>query len=121
MVLTDEPHGGLKLSKFHLSWRSLSDCAGVAHLQVAYLTKKLQAARADSAAAEEARQKLAQRDHDISATLSDMHRDMAGHVARRNSCAQCITSTFFFPSTLMPALSWPTSGAMLRMHLHACN
>ena len=93
----------------------------MAHLQVAYLTKKLQAARAASAAAEEARQKLAQRDHDISATLSDMHRDMAGHVVRCTFCAQCIRSAFLFPATLMLALSWPTSGAMLRMRFHACN
>jgi hypothetical protein len=80
---------------------------------VAYLTKKLQAARADSAAAEEARQKLAQRDRDISATLADMHRDMAGHVVRCTSCALCMRSTLFFPVILMLAPSWLTSSVIL--------
>ncbi|CAL5228113.1 g11189 [Coccomyxa viridis] len=48
--------------------------------QAAYLSRKLQAAKADFAAADEARQKLAQRDREVSATMSDMHRDMASHV-----------------------------------------
>ena len=51
-------------------------------LQVAYLSRKLQAAKGDCAAAAEARQKLAQRDREVSATMADMHRDMASHVVR---------------------------------------
>ena len=60
------------------SWRTC--------LQAAYLSRKLQAAKADFAAADEARQKLAQRDREVSATMSDMHRDMASHVVRMSAC-----------------------------------
>ena len=51
-------------------------------VQVAYLSKKLQAAKADFAAADEARRALAQRDREAAAAMADMHRDMAGHVVR---------------------------------------
>ena len=52
-------------------------------VQVAYLSKKLQAAKADFTAADEARRTLAQRDREAAATMANMHRDMAGHVVRR--------------------------------------
>ncbi len=51
-------------------------------VQVAYLSKKLQAAKADLAAADEARRALSQRDREAAAAMADMHRDMAGHVVR---------------------------------------
>ena len=54
----------------------------VLRVQVAYLSKKLQAAKADFAAADEARRALAQRDREAAAAMADMHRDMAGHVVR---------------------------------------
>ena len=59
-------------------------CSGsqCTYVQVAYLSRKLQAARGDFAAAAEARQRLAQRDREVSATMADMHRDMACHVVR---------------------------------------
>ena len=49
-------------------------------VQVAYLSKKLQAAKADFAAADEARRTLALRDREAAVAMADMHRDMAGHV-----------------------------------------
>ena len=54
----------------------------VPSVQAAYLSKKLQAARADFAAADEARRALAQRDREAAAAMAGMHRDMAGHVVR---------------------------------------
>lgn len=54
----------------------------VLRVKVAYLSKKLQAAKADFAAADEARRALAQRDREAAAVMADMHRDMAGHVVR---------------------------------------
>ena len=54
-------------------------------MQVAYLSKKLQGARAQLADADEARQKLAQPDRDACAALADLHRDMAIHVVRHVS------------------------------------
>lgn len=59
----------------------------VAYPQAAYLTKKLQAAKSDFAAADAARQKLVQRDREVSVTIADMHHDMVGHVV-------CLTSVF---------------------------
>ena len=55
----------------------------VPSVQAAYLSKKLQAARADFTAADEARRALAQRDREAAAAMADTHRDMAGHVVRR--------------------------------------
>ena len=54
----------------------------VPSVQAAYLSKKLQAAKADFAAADESRRALAQRDREAAAAMADMHRDMAGHVVR---------------------------------------
>ena len=51
-------------------------------VQVAYLSKKLQAAKADFTAADEARRALAQRDREAAAAMADMHRGMPGHVVR---------------------------------------
>ena len=59
-------------------------------VQVAYLSKKLQAAKADFAAADEARRALAQRDREAAAAMADMHRDMAGHVVRCPPQKPCV-------------------------------
>ncbi len=51
-------------------------------LQVAYKSKSLIAAKADHAAAEQARQRLVQRDNEISARIAEMQEDMAAHLVR---------------------------------------
>ena len=63
----------------------------VPSVQAAYLSKKLQAAKADFAAADEARRALVQRDREAAAAMAEMHRDMAGHVVR------------YLPRTPLPA------------------
>lgn len=99
---------------------SESQCTCV---QAAYLSRKLQAARGDFAAAAEARQKLAQRDREVSATMADMHRDMAGHVVR-SFALQYLDST----STLVPRMISETMALMhcnkprhTALHSHLCH
>lgn len=81
----------------------------MAYQQAAYLTKKLQAAKSDFAAADEARKKLAQRDREVSVTMADMHRDMAGHVVR-------LISLFVKSHLNFPALCKFSNGAHLSQH-----